>query len=112
MGPADVESRGVRGGEPIEGSEFDYLCGVANRHFRSSIGAADVKWSYSGVRPLLNDEAADPSSVTRDYHLELDRDGAPSLSFFGSKITTYLALADETMALLAPLLIPARGAWP
>ena len=28
---------------------------------------SDVVWSYSGVRPLLDDESGDPSAVTRDY---------------------------------------------
>ena len=30
------------------------------------------RWSYAGVRPLLEDESADPAAVTRDYVLELD----------------------------------------
>ena len=42
---------------------------------RSPVAPADVVWTYSGVRPLLDDESGDPSAVTRDYLLELDTDG-------------------------------------
>ena len=42
----------------------------SNRYFRQPITPADVVWSYSGVRPLLEDESSDPMSVTRDYALE------------------------------------------
>ncbi len=59
-------------------------------------------WSYSGVRPLLDDESGDPSAVTRDYSLELDTaHGAPLLSVWGGKITTFRKLAEEAADLLA-----------
>ncbi len=64
-------------------------------------------WSYSGVRPLLEDEATDPPSVTRDYALELDPEPAPLLSVFGGKITTYRRLAEEAVTLLCRA--PAAG---
>ena len=38
-----------------------------------TISPQDVRWTYSGVRPLLEEEGADnASAVTRDYSLELD----------------------------------------
>ena len=58
-------------------------------------------WSYSGVRPLLDDEAGDPSAVTRDYLLELDTAAAPLLTVWGGKITTFRKLAEEAADLLA-----------
>jgi glycerol-3-phosphate dehydrogenase len=61
------------------------------------ICAADLAWTYSGVRPLLDDEATDPASVTRDYVLELDTHPAPLLSVFGGKITTYRKLAETAV---------------
>ena len=72
---------------------------------------SDVVWSYSGVRPLLDDESGDPSAVTRDYLLELDTDAAPLLSVWGGKITTFRKLAEEAADTLAALLHPPRGAW-
>ena len=61
------------------------------------------------------DESGDPSAVTRDYSLELTRDGPPCLTVWGGKITTYRKLAEEAVDLLRPVLAPlARrmdGAW-
>src|SRR5260370_35681460 len=60
-----------------------------------------VVWSYSGVRPLYDDGSENPSAVTRDYHLLLDTgaepNGAPVVSVFGGKITTYRRLAEQAM---------------
>ena len=71
-------------------------------------------WTYSGVRPLLEQEdAANPSAVTRDYHLELDTlDGqAPILSVFGGKITTFRCLAEEAVNMLEQPLGIAQKPW-
>ena len=61
-------------------------------------------WTYSGVRPLYDDGASEAKAATRDYVLELDAPGgAPLLSIFGGKITTYRRLAEEALERLAPL---------
>ena len=79
---------------PIARRGDRYLCEAANRYFARQIAPADVVWSYSGVRALYDDGAAEAKDVTRDYHLELDRTRAPKLlSVFGGKITTARALA-------------------
>jgi glycerol-3-phosphate dehydrogenase len=79
--------------------------------FQETIVSADVVWSYSGVRPLVEDAQAEAASVTRDYRLEFDSAGAPLLSVFGGKITTFRKLAEEAVDLLAPALGHRRGAW-
>jgi glycerol-3-phosphate dehydrogenase len=85
----------------ISPAEIDYLCAAANRYFQRQIAPPDVVWSYSGVRSLFDDGAADAKAVTRDYRLELDTDpGAKLLSVFGGKITTARALAEEALDLL------------
>ena len=61
----------------------------------------DVIWSYAGARPLYDDDASNASKVTRDYKLDLDLNGAPILSVFGGKITTYRDLAQHALRLLA-----------
>jgi glycerol-3-phosphate dehydrogenase len=95
----------------ITEDEVDYLCRMINRYFRAHIEPADVVWRYSGVRPLLNDRSPDAPSVTRDYMLELDTEGAPLLSVFGGKLTTYRKLAEEVVDRLAPLLGSRQAAW-
>jgi glycerol-3-phosphate dehydrogenase len=82
----------------ISPEETRYLCEAADRYFTRQVAPADVVWSYSGIRALYDDGAADAKSVTRDYRLELDPDPGPKLlSVFGGKITTARALAAEAL---------------
>ena len=51
----------------------------------------------------MDDGRGKASEVTRDYHLELELSfGAPLLSVFGGKITTYRRLAEEAVNRLVP----------
>jgi len=111
IGTTDVEHTGAIGAARIDAGEVEYLCAQASRYFARAVVPADVVWSYSGVRPLLDDESGDPSAVTRDYSLELDTAAAPLLSVWGGKITTFRKLAEEAADLLAAPLAIARGAW-
>ena len=111
IGTTDVEHRGAIGDARIDRSEVDYLCAQASRYFERAVKPADVVWSYSGVRPLIDDEAGDPAAITREYSLELDLAQAPLLSVFGGKITTFRKLAEEAAELLRAPLQVQRGAW-
>lgn len=111
IGTTDLEYHGDPNSVAIDMGEITYLCDLVNRYFSKAIAPADVVWSYSGVRPLVEDEASSASAVTRDYRLELDGQGAPLLSVFGGKITTFRKLAEEAVDMLAPALQPKRGAW-
>nr|WP_235915844.1 glycerol-3-phosphate dehydrogenase [Thalassovita mangrovi] len=94
----------------ISDGETDYLLDFANGYFNTQLGRDDIVWTYSGVRPLFDDGAGKAQSATRDYVLKLDRDGAPLLSVFGGKITTYRRLAEKALEKLAPLLgAPVQG---
>lgn len=103
-------------GEPIVASaeEIAYLCEGASGYFKAAITPADVVWTYSGVRPLVDDGSGKPESATRGYRLDLsDQDaGAPLLSVYGGKITTYRHLAEEAVDLMAGRLPALSGkAW-
>ena len=104
IGTTDIEYTGDPATVSISADETAYLCEMASRYFVTPVTPADVVWSYSGVRPLLEDESGDLASVTRDYALEFDAadDRAPLLSVFGGKITTYRKLAEEAMDMIAP----------
>jgi glycerol-3-phosphate dehydrogenase len=111
IGTTDVDYHGDAGRLEISPDETTYLCELASRYFARGVAPAQVVWSYSGVRPLLEDESADAASVTRDYQLELDSDGPPLLSVFGGKITTHRRLAEEAVGMLRPALATRSGAW-
>jgi glycerol-3-phosphate dehydrogenase len=111
IGTTDLDHRGEPGEPRIDAAEVEYLCATMNRYFAEPVEPSDVVWSYSGVRPLLDDAAGDPSSVTRDYALELEALEAPLLSVFGGKITTYRKLAETAVDKLAPLLGNRAPRW-
>jgi len=94
--------------------EVAYLCEAASRWFRVPVGLQDVVWSFSGVRPLHDDGTGAAQAATRDYALDLDAPpgGAPRLTVFGGKITTYRRLAEHALSRLAPHLPSlAAPAW-
>lgn len=104
-------------GEPIAASagEIAYLCEAASRFFAKPVTPADVVWTYSGVRPLLDDGSDKPEAATRGYRLDFadtpETPGAgPFLSVFGGKITTYRHLAQEAVTRLLTRMAPAPGA--
>ncbi len=112
IGTTDVEWTGEPAAVQIDASEIDYLCEQASRYFAHPVRPADVVWSYSGVRPLIDDESGNPAAVTRDYRLELSRGaGAPLLSVWGGKITTFRKLAEEAGDELCRALGHAGKAW-
>ena len=111
IGTTDIDYRGSTDRVAIDDDEITYLCALSNHYFEKTITPADVVWSYSGVRPLLQDESSDAASVTRDYRLEFNTEGAPMLSVFGGKITTFRKLAEEAVDLVARSLDNVAGAW-
>ena len=100
-------------GDPVKASdeEIAYLCAGASEYFKTVVTPADVVWTYSGVRPLVDDGSGRPEAATRGYRLELSEPdkGAPLLSVYGGKITTYRHLAEEAVDLLRPRLPALRG---
>ncbi|MET3629922.1 glycerol-3-phosphate dehydrogenase [Burkholderia sp. 572] len=113
IGTTDVEYTSDPAKVAIDRDETQYLCDSINRYFKRKISPADVHWTYSGVRPLLEDEnAANASAVTRDYRLEMDEGaGAPLLSVFGGKITTFRKLAEEAGDMLSRALGRDAATW-
>ncbi|MBI1772005.1 MAG: glycerol-3-phosphate dehydrogenase [Burkholderiales bacterium] len=115
IGTTDLDYHGSLDEVAISEDEIAYLCGLASHYFTQSISPADVLWSYSGVRPLVEETVAagkeKAAALTRDYSLELDTAGAPLLNVYGGKITTYRKLAEEALSMLAPLLNNANSAW-
>ncbi|MHB8283194.1 MAG: glycerol-3-phosphate dehydrogenase [Caulobacteraceae bacterium] len=113
VGTTDEAWEGAPGRARITAEETSYLCETISRYFAAKITPADVVWSYAGIRPLYDNQAANASAVTRDYVLDLDagEDRAPMLSIFGGKITTYRKLAEHAMGELARFFPAAGPAW-
>jgi glycerol-3-phosphate dehydrogenase len=94
--------------------EIQYLCDSVSEYLAKPVKPEDVVWTYAGVRPLYDDGASEAKAATRDYVFELDTPGgAPLLSIYGGKITTYRRLAEEALERLSPYLrsAKAREGW-
>ena len=98
IGTTDRDYSGDPSKVAITAEETAYLCAAANDYFRHEITPDDVVWAYSGVRPLYDDHASAAQEATRDYVLHDETfEGAPLLSIFGGKITTYRRLAEAIL---------------
>ena len=111
LGTTDVEFEGAPGRVEITSAEVDYICAAANDYFAIPVTPGDVEWTYSGIRPLFDDQAENASEVTRDYVLRLDPAPAPMLSVYGGKITTYRRLAERAVDMLAGPLGASGSRW-
>jgi glycerol-3-phosphate dehydrogenase len=113
IGTTDEDHKGDPGKPQISDAETDYLLAAVSEYFKKPVTRAQVKWSYSGIRPLYDDGASKAQEATRDYVLKVDRpDGqAPLLSVFGGKITTARKLAESVMDEMKPFFPAMKGAW-
>ena len=112
IGTTDLLYEGDLDDVVISPKEIAYLIEAASRYFSSAITEDEIVSSYSGVRPLYEDHAASNSTVTRDYVFELDKEGgAPILSVYGGKITTYRKLAEHALEKLGRVLALPGKAW-
>lgn len=113
VGTTDVEYKGDPRKVAISDEEIDYLIDIVNQHFIKPLHRDDIVWSYSGVRPLCDDESDSPQAITRDYTLEIEhqQNTTPILSVFGGKLTTYRKLAESAMQKLSPYFANMGKPW-
>jgi len=96
------------------GDEVAYLCEAASRYLAKPVTQADVVWTYSGVRALIDDGSGRPEAATRGYRIPLSdpAEGAPLLGVYGGKITSCRHLAEAAVDELAKRLPALSGpAW-
>ena len=99
------------GSPAIDDAEVGYLLDAVRRTFVRPVGRDDIVWTFSGIRPLFDDGSRSAARVTRDYSLDLDLQGAPVLSVFGGKLTTYRRLAEQVLHRLHPVFPRAGEPW-
>ena len=105
IGTTDVPYEGDPAKAEASEEEVAYLCEAVSAYLARPVTPAEVTSTYSGVRPLYDDMSAeDAQAVTRDYAFDVDRGdaaggegGAPLLSIYGGKLTTFRKLAEHAM---------------
>ncbi len=113
IGTTDEDHHGDPNAPEISETETNYLLASVSEYFRRPVTRDQIKWSYSGIRPLFDDGASKAQEATRDYVLKLDNGAgqAPLLSVFGGKITTSRKLAEAVLVKLAPFFPAAAKPW-
>src|SRR5439155_3482657 len=113
IGTTDIPYEGRAEDVAIDEAETQYLLRALCRYVRTPLEDRDIVHSFSGVRPLYDDSAENPSAVTRDYVLEIDGtpEIPPVLSIFGGKITTYRKLAEHALQRFTPWFPQMSPAW-
>ena len=112
IGTTDVPFTSNKDIVEISPEETQYLCDAVSEYFVKEVTPADVVSTYSGVRPLYDDQNENASEVTRDYVLVYDdEEGAPILSVFGGKITTFRKLSEGAIKILSQALGEVGGEW-
>ncbi|MBN8842518.1 MAG: glycerol-3-phosphate dehydrogenase [Sphingomonadales bacterium] len=102
IGTTDQDHEGPLEGVHASAEEIEYLCEGASQYFREAVTPRDVVWTYSGVRPLIEDGSGRPEAATRGYRIDLDlEEGAPLLTIYGGKITSYRHVAEHAVDELA-----------
>lgn len=113
IGTTDLDYEGDLDKVSISDSEIGYLCAGASEYFREPVTPDDIVWTYSGVRPLLDDGASKAQEATRDYVLKVDGSAADGalINIFGGKITTYRRLAETVLEKTGDILGPRGKSW-
>ncbi len=110
IGTTDIAYNGRAEDVKIDDDEIHYLLAAVNRYTKQQLAPTDIIASFAGVRPLYDDNAANPSAVTRDYVFDVE--GAlPLLSVFGGKLTTYRKLAEHALLKLKPFFPAMKDPW-
>ncbi len=114
IGTTDQDYNGDPANVKISDAEVSYLCNAASEYFKKPVLAADIVWTYSGVRPLYDDGASAAQEATRDYVLRADGgagEGPAVVNIFGGKITTFRKLAESMLEKVEEILGARKPAW-
>jgi glycerol-3-phosphate dehydrogenase len=111
IGTTDVDHQKAPGAVEVDPEEVMYLCQQASRYFRQPVLPGDVVWTFSGVRPLLDDASGKAAAVTRDYRLEAHAHPSPWLTVWGGKLTTFRLLSEEAADMVGRQLGELRHRW-
>ena len=111
IGTTEEDQLGDPASAKISDWEVDYLVEVTNEYFKTKIVKEDVLHVFAGVRPLMSDEEQNASDVSRDYTITLDTSGAPLLTIYGGKITTYRRLGESALEKLREVFEHLKGDW-
>ncbi|HYV96600.1 MAG TPA: glycerol-3-phosphate dehydrogenase [Gemmatimonadaceae bacterium] len=98
-----TDTRTAAGPQEVRADVADmaYLLEAANHFFpRAALSEADVVSAWAGIRPLVaSSKPAAPSDQSREHEIDMGTHGVINVS--GGKLTTYRAMAEEIVDVVA-----------
>jgi glycerol-3-phosphate dehydrogenase len=115
VGTTDVPHEGDPSAARCSAEEEVYLLEAYNRYFARTEGpatAADVVFTWSGVRALHDDAETRPSRISRSPALSAVANGTGAfVTLYGGKLTTHRAFAEHVLGALRALGAGIGGPW-
>ncbi|MCP4808156.1 MAG: glycerol-3-phosphate dehydrogenase/oxidase [Proteobacteria bacterium] len=97
IGTTDTYFEGDPADVAADRSDVEYLLGAANAYFPSvQLVDEDVICTWAGLRPLIRQEGASESSVSREHEIHIGPDGLITIA--GGKLTTYRRMGGEVVS--------------
>jgi glycerol-3-phosphate dehydrogenase len=94
VGTTDTDYTGSPDDVHADLADVTYLCEAANNFFPDvKLGPADVIATWAGLRPLVAQDAARASDVSREHEIIARMDGV--IAICGGKLTTYRRMARD-----------------
>ena len=111
VGTTDADYEGDPSEVSISKDEKQYLCDSLNSYFKKQISPLDIVWTYSAVRPLLDEGNTQAQTATRDYRIDIEPDRSALINVYGGKITTYRKLAEDVLKEVGKFLTDLGQPW-
>ena len=112
IGTTDVAVTTIDDDPNASEDEIAYLITHVNRYLEHPVSRESILGTFAGLRPLLAGGAKAPARLSREHHIDVDKNGL--ISVLGGKWTTYRRMANDAIdraarvGTLAP--IPSRTA--
>lgn len=100
FGTTDTPFEGPYEEPEITEEDIDYLLKAVNHRFDEvHLTLADIESSWSGLRPLIQDENNDdPSGISRGHEVFVEDDGLITIA--GGKLTDYRRMAEDVFEVI------------
>jgi len=99
IGTTDVSYKGNLDNVMASKKDVKDLVKELNEVYSVNINVSDVKHSYAGIRPLINEDVKKETKISRKYDI-MDGDIEGLITIIGGKITTARSLAENTVNLV------------
>ena len=101
IGTTEADFSGDPAAAEISQQEVDYLLEIYNSYFSQAIDREKIVYTWSGVRPLIDNKETTATKTSRGFQLVFEDTALPLLSVYGGKLTTYRLLAEKAVDKLA-----------